>query len=227
MITSSIHSLMWCHGCSRSSGYSRFSPLSHVFQLFLEVLSSQGDIYNHSIEFWLCPGLLPVGENWKNATGSCQCTVFKQTTMNSDLEVLTLIPAQSCSTPHHGFTLTSCPEISQTGWETRGNFASNTHWETCLTLCWYCYRLKFPYRWSKNAWAAVDQWVELVDWWSEGRIPAPLGAVPPKPFGGPKQNLIWGPPPTTAESPVQLLTQMNWLIHSFIHLCHLFNSLFI
>ena len=27
----------------------------------------------------------------------------------------------------------------------------------------------------------------------------------PKPFGGPKQNLIWGPPPTTAESPVHYI----------------------
>lgn len=47
----------------------------------------------------------------------------------------------------------------------------------------------------------------------------------PKPFRGPKQNLIWGPPPTTCAW--QLLTQINWIINSFIHsfmtLFHVFN----
>ena len=33
----------------------------------------------------------------------------------------------------------------------------------------------------------------------------------PKPLGGPKQNLIWGPPPTTADSP---------LLDNYWHKCH-------
>ena len=35
----------------------------------------------------------------------------------------------------------------------------------------------------------------------------------PKPFGGPKQNLIWGPPPTTVESPVWHVCLTTIMLH--------------